>query len=417
MIVIRNLKIQKSLDSRALLSKVFMYLIVLCIVLDLGCMWKIVENSPVADLSVGKISGALCLIQIVFFSRIKITKKSVYRLSSILILLLLFATITQYNVERFLIGYVAVFVIYFIYATYLYNTNQVETFLRCFSNVMLAIALISLFFWLFGSIFNVLPGRTQTTYYWADRNRITYTYAHLYYENPVQNIGQRIVRNLGVFAEAPGYSAFIIYAILIEFGFKRANGSTEKNTWKLIVLTITLLSSSSTKGIIAFLLIYLLDYLFRNSKNPFDMTIKFLLGSLILIGVVFAIKIIMVDKLASGSGIIRMDDIQAELKAWLDYPIWGNGYENVNSIFKYSEVARDNGGLSMGIPVIMAYGGLSFLFLYLFSVFVAGQGSFFSKNKRIWIITSTLLLYNLTISNVGFTDLYILLLALAYATP
>lgn len=398
-------------------STILMYPVAICMILDLGCMWKIVKGSPLMALPAGLTAGILCLLQIVFAKKLKYNPVNLLKLLAIIVFFIIYVFATRYNIERFLIGFVGVFLCYYLYAIYLYGTKRIGVFLRCFSNVVLIIAIISLFFWVFGSLLNILPGRHLTTYWWADQNRITYTYFHLYYENPIQNRDSLIVKNLGVFAEGPGYSSFLLYALLIEFGIKNTEKNKANNRWKIIVMTIALLSSFSTKGIIAVMLIYFLDYMTGRNKKKSSVRIKIIIGGILLILLIIAVRIILVDKMDTGSWIYRTDDLQAEFKAWMNHPLFGNGYDNVDSIVQYHKVWRDNQGLSMGIPIILAYGGIVFLGFYIYAIINSYKGIFFTNNRKVWIITIALLLYNLVISNSGYSDIYIFLLASAYAMP
>ena len=84
---------------------------------------------------------------------------------------------------------------------------------------------------------------------------------------------------------------------------------------------------------------------------------------------------------------------------------------------EYQTVIRDSGGLSMGITVILAYGGILFLALYVIPVFITHKSPFFRKHKKICILVIALLAYNLFISNCGYYNLFIFILAAGYTIP
>lgn len=393
-----------------------MYLTVFSLIADFACMWKLVDHSVIGNIPIGILSGILCLIQIVLEPHIFMPSRKQIQLIFIGAALLLYILLTRYNIASFLKGYFAVFVCYYLYTNYLFTTKRILRFFKAFSNIVCFISICSLFFWFLGSVLQIMPGRTSTTYFWASEDLPTYTYFHLYYENPIQNIGQSIARNVGVFTEAPGYSSILTYALLIEFGIK--NSEKSRSRWvRIMILSCTMITTFSTKGIIAALLLFYLDFVLAKTSNKYIKVMKILSSACLILVVVYVGVSLASARLNTGSGAMRIDDIQSEIKAWLDSPLWGVGYENDEAIWKYQTVIRDSGGLSMGITVIMAYGGLLFLALYVIPVFITYKSPFFHRYKKIWISTIVLLVYNLFISNCGYYNLFIFLLAAGYTIP
>lgn len=407
---------RKIIYNRYRFKDILMYLTVFSLIADFACMWKLVDHSVIGNIPIGILSGILCLIQIVLEPHIFMPSRKQIQLIFIGAALLLYILLTRYNIASFLKGYFAVFVCYYLYTNYLFTTKRILRFFKAFSNIVCFISICSLFFWFLGSVLQIMPGRTSTTYFWASEDLPTYTYFHLYYENPIQNIGQSIARNVGVFTEAPGYSSILTYALLIEFGIK--NSEKTRSRWvRIMILSCTMITTFSTKGIIAALLLFYLDFVLAKTSNKYIKVMKILSSACLILVVVYVGVSLASARLNTGSGAMRIDDIQSEIKAWLDSPLWGVGYENDEAIWKYQTVIRDSGGLSMGITVIMAYGGLLFLALYVIPVFITYKSPFFHRYKKIWISTIVLLVYNLFISNCGYYNLFIFLLAAGYTIP
>ena len=407
---------RKIIYNRYRFKDILMYLTVFSLIADFACMWKLVDHSVIGNIPIGILSGILCLIQIVLEPHIFMPSRKQIQLIFIGAALLLYILLTRYNIASFLKGYFAVFVCYYLYTNYLFTTKRILRFFKAFSNIVCFISICSLFFWFLGSVLQIMPGRTSTTYFWASEDLPTYTYFHLYYENPIQNIGQSIARNVGVFTEAPGYSSILTYALLIEFGIK--NSEKSRSRWvRIMILSCTMITTFSTKGIIAALLLFYLDFVLAKTSNKYIKVMKILSSACLILVVVYVGVSLASARLNTGSGAMRIDDIQSEIKAWLDSPLWGVGYENDEAIWKYQTVIRDSGGLSMGITVIMAYGGVLFLALYVIPVFITYKSPFFHRYKKIWISTIVLLVYNLFISNCGYYNLFIFLLAAGYTIP
>ena len=292
-------------------------------------------------------------------------------------------------------------------------------FLGAYSNVMLTIAVISLVFWLFGSVLNIMPGRKEATYFWADQYRPSYTYYYLYFENPVQNRGEPISRNLGLFPEAPGYASFLTYGMLIDAVRRNDLVNTKairKNTHRLIIWFITLLSTGSSKGIIIVLEVLALKFLFKKSNRPWKQVLKSI-ACIILFFAVSAASIYVIEgKLSTGSGSIRIDDLQAGLNTWKQHPLFGAGYMNGDAIRANWKLLRDNEGLSMGLAILLGYGGLFFLMFYLGAAVSAYRGDYFCYRKKEWILVFAVLFTNLFISNGAFELIWIFLIAASYAS-
>ena len=88
-----------------------------------------------------------------------------------------------------------------------------------------------------------------------------------------------------------------------------------------------LLSTSSTKGLLTFVIIAVVNYITkREYKQKIYQVIKFLLSAFLLVGGVFACVYILQDKSQTGSFGVRMDDIHAAIITWKNKPLFGVGY-------------------------------------------------------------------------------------------
>ena len=400
--------------------KIILYLIIIAVLIDSTTMYKYLTNSPLFGGGFGWPLGFLCILYAVQASKLRITNAIKLKLPILILFLLIYVIANNYNAERYLISYVGMFFFLFIFAYVLYQKGEMRAFLRAFSNVMVAIAIISIFFWLFGSILDILPGRTQLSYYWADRYRTTYSYYYLYFENPSQNITHGSICNLGIFTESPGYSGFLTYALLIEIVLGKnitEKKQKRKAILRTIILIVTLFTTNSTKGIIVVLIALAIEYVAKEEKSRIKKVIK-VLGSLIAIVVVAYASFTLINgKLETSSGLVRFDDLRSGFQTFLDNPVFGAGYNNVDAIIDHQLVTRGNRGLSMGLTTILAYGGLWLFSIYLGAVVASFRSAYFSLNRKQWILVVIVLLYNLIISNSGFSSPYLFAIAAAYAAP
>lgn len=402
------------------IKRTILYLVVIAILLNATSMYRYLIGSPVYNMGFSWIIGVLCLTYVIFTKSIRLDNAIILRFLFLLLLLLVYAFITRYNIERLLLGFIGVFISFYVFAFSLFRNGEMKNFFQVFSNVILLVAILSLFFWLFGSVLDLLPGRKQLTYYWAEKYRTTYTYFYLYFENPTQNIVHATVCNLGIFTESPSYSGFLTYAMIIEMSFNKEITSRRKkriSNIKIVIYIITLISTNSTKGIIAFLVALAIDYISRECKSKWHLFLRIVAGILVISIVAYACYTLIGNKLETRSGITRLDDLRASVKTFLQHPLFGAGYGNIQAIIKNQKVIRGNQGLSMGFAVLLAYGGLWLLAIYAGAAIITRDNPYFKKNKKTWLLIVLVLFFNLFVSNSGFSDPYLFAIAAAYAMP
>lgn len=402
------------------LKLITIYLVVAAIIIDATSMYRYLTNSPLFDKGFRLPLSMICLLYVLQSKSFKVNNAIRIRLPIVMIVLFIYAYVTRSTSDRFLVSYVGAFFFLFVFAYALYQNHQMKEFMRAFSNVIIIMAVVSLFFWLFGSILHVLPGRSQLTYYWAESYRTTYTYYYLYFENPIQNIGHGTICNLGVFTEAPGYSGFLTYALLIELVFRQSiigKKNRRKSLFRILILIITELTTDSTKGIIAVLIALTIEYVAKETHNNWRKALKAIVGVAVIVIVAYIGFVLIGNKLETSSGMYRLDDLRSGFKTFLQHPMFGAGYNNVEAVMRNQLHARSNQGLSMGLTVLLAYGGLWLSAIYAGAVAASYKIPYFRRNRRTWILIVCVLFYNLFVSNSAFSSTYIFLIAAAYAAP
>lgn len=264
---------------------------------------------------------------------------------------------------------VFVFLLMSIYFINLIYRNDEQIFFDALSNIVCIIAAISLFFWVFGSILNVVPGRQQVTYQWATFKRSCNTFYYIYYEIPVQSRllsnGFRLYRNTAIFPESPGSASFFIYGIINELIFKK-----EKNKVRICIILMALLSTFSTKGILVLIEIVVYAIWVKYIKNRRSLLSRVLLvvsPFILLLAGTIAYNVVSL-KNGTSTFLMRADDLESAIKVWKNYPILGTGYvtDQIIDNFTYS---RNFNGLSMGIAVQLAKGGIYMILIYFVPLF------------------------------------------------
>lgn len=396
---------------RTNITKLAIYLVAFLTILDSSMMWMLIQGTILTS-NVVYVLQCIFIILASFSFRNKNIRVSCVRYTLIgMVYMAMYLLFTRINVLGFMRSILVPLLLCFVFCYQMVNNRKLSLFISAYGNILLVIAVISLIGWGLGSMLNVLPGRMTISYEWADQVLPSYTYGFLYFENPVQSSGT-LIRNTGIYAEAPGYSAYLLFAIGLElFAYRRLRKG------RFAVLCAALISTFSTKGQIILIAIIILKFVLQvKARNNIILCIKILASGLIVVmGMVLAIGIL-TEKSTTSSYIIRMDDLLSLFKAWLSSPLYGVGYGNIEAVQRFQMVTRSNDGLSMGLAVLLAYGGLWLLILYVGAFICAITRPILKPYRRSIVLFSTLVMMNLFISNQCFIPVTLLMVACGYAT-
>lgn len=284
------------------------------------------------------------------------------RLVIVAAFLAVYALCTRYNPVRFGLYYFIPLILLMLYMGLTDDRGACISLLFKLSDIVTVLSVISLFCFIFGTCLGALPGRSVATYNWAEATRTCGTYFHLYYESQsIIFLGRDLVRNCGLFMEAPGFAVFLVYAAAVEMLLRE-----KLRLWRCAILYVTALTTFSAKAILLVVLICGLRYVIRRSRTILSHRFKLVILPAVLVAVALVAVVLIADKMTSASYYIRLDDVQACIKTWLTRPLFGTGYWNDDSVIPFfTYEGRYNDGLSMGFAVILAQGGVYLLTLYL----------------------------------------------------
>ena len=397
--------------------KAIMYIIAFLLLIGSSCMWFLTLplGSTTGIHNVTYILLALfCGIGCFYHGKMLIEHRPILVLSFLVVYLLFYLVVTGSRPVVYLTKHVLIFIIFFFYCSTLIKHGKVEEFAKAFVNVVSVVAAVSLFFWLFGSVLGLIKG-VPTPYIWAG-NHTTVNYYWLYFENRIQAtqiLGQTVIRNTGIYAEAPGYSGYLIMALAIALP-----GEKEKYPFKQkVLLVITMLSTLSTKGLIAVLLLIALTYLFTHpAKNSSKFIQKSIFAIIIVTAASIGTYLLLEDKSTTGSYLIRMDDVQAAISTWKKHVLFGAGYNEQEEIFQNFTFDRFK-GLSMGLTILLAEGGIYMVIFYFMSFIVALRAAMHINRVLFMrvLIFGIMIVFNLLISSFQFDVTTIFIIACGYA--
>lgn len=272
--------------------------------------------------------------------------------------ILIFLFVTRYNFMRVVLYLLIPFCLFTIYFSVLQKKGEEDRLFLCLSNIITVISAVSLFLYTFGTLLNLLPFSSEVRVWWGEEEKIFKTYYHLLYEaQDVTFFGLNIMRNCSIFPEAPGFAAYLALALGGELFLRK-----KLKFVNISILIAACITSFSAKAILLAAAAIALRFLIVRSKKPIVVILKCLL---VVAAAVLAVFVIL-DKMNEHSFYIRLDDFNAALKTFTANPLFGAGYYNDAAIITHFEYAyRANNGLSMGIAVLLAQGGLWLFGLYV----------------------------------------------------
>ena len=280
----------------------------------------------------------------------------VYYSIVILISIINFSKFTINNILYYFINFPLLLVIILL----LREQNKLQAWLINIINITVLLAVISLFFWIFVSNLNVISPTDYLINKWSDGG-VVVSYYNMYFETQrIVIMDNVIVRNSGVFAEAPMWNLILSIALMIQTLF------LGRNDYKTFILVLTILSTVSTTGVYIIGLIIAYKIIFEVSG--WKKYIALILVPILLLGLSF----IWENKSETASASIRFDDYKAGIQAWFDNVFFGSGFLNgLRVIERYMDTTiRANLGYSNSLFVILAQGGIILFILYLLPMFL-----------------------------------------------
>lgn len=251
-----------------------------------------------------------------------------------------------------------------IYFFFMNNIYHIKKLFIDFENIIIWISCISLPLLLLYILH--IPSTSIKFSKWG-ASQLEYGYFNLsYFANASTSefLGMTWVRNSAMFTEPSMFAYVITIALLIEFFFRH---NTKLFNYRITILLITVITTSSTTGII----ISFLAYIYYMSINS-DVKSYYKYLFIILVPVFIIILIsILIEKLNTGmnDSSMRFDDIIAGLKAWKSHIFLGSGLGN-NSIIKHNMslwrfLYSIKPSESAGLPTILAQGGIIWGMFYI----------------------------------------------------
>lgn len=334
-----------------------------------------------------------------------------------------------YGEEAFYIKFFVVLPLLTIIFVSYYADKKIEKLITKYNNIMIIISIISLFFWVFGSLLHIISPTGKIYAYWGSAYYYP-SYYGLYFERQGNVIfGIRSIRNSGIFCEAPMYSSCLVIAIASELFLLpelNANSINYSSTrikrnhikvfsWRVVVLIVTLISTLTTTGLVMLVLMLFLNFLRNNPRNRQIRIIKQVATLGVTICIFFIVYVILLDKSTSVSWLVRLDDYRAGFLTWIDSPIFGAGFNNLEVVQSHmSSFRRGNLGFSNALFVVLVEGGLAFLAVYFVPIF--GCIKLASKQRKMgYVFFAIIIVIEFSVAVIQHELLMLMILALFYS--
>lgn len=412
------------------------YILIIGIILDCNTPYAsaINKNYHLTEINI------LCIVALLFINiliyKIKINTFKRWILIFIpyyfLMILYLFISVDDIKyinfISRFLIAIPFLTIIFCIYN----QRGKLFTLLNKFSKVMFLLSVVSLFFWFFGSQLHLIsPSGTLKAFWGIEFNYPSYY--GLYFERQTDNfLWITGFRNIGIFSEGPMFSLCLIFSLYIEMFLNEVKSNKvlykEKNNLylrfnnkitikyiRLLIFIVTLFTTTTTTGMIIFILMIIMKFSFLNSKNKIMRVIKWILAFIVIIVGVLAINALFINKASSNSWLIRVEDFRIGVKAWMNSPIFGNGYGEWTALENLMiSSSRTNTGFSNTVFTVLSQGGVILFIIYLIPIVGYFRYSIKMKDGKI-LILGCIFFIEFVVTLFQYTFLMMLFLSLGYA--
>lgn len=249
------------------------------------------------------------------------------------------------------------------YLDWIVRNNGLIRLARKYILLITGLSALSILFW-GATQLGILNSNMSLAISWGGQQVIPGLWGVQFFpQGEVGFLGIQLIRNCGIFCEAPMYSFVITVALMIIIFFHKI---IHIERWKIVILAITLLSTAATTGVIVIILSLALKLLLDSR-----MSLKLLIGIIGLPIVFVVLESILTSKVNSmgGSVDIRQEDIIAGYHAWMQRPLLGHGLSDADAylpfISFYRTVLNGNDGFSSGLMQVLSktgiYGGVLFV--------------------------------------------------------
>lgn len=303
----------------------------------------------------------ICFLLLFASSKVKVNYEG-YTWMAILFLLLTLIQLIIYPQKILYWGrYILLFILFSRFAFFLISREY--PILQVFYRIFFILTVLSLGEYVAVEFLNIgLPSVSVTTE-WTQ----PFTLYYWFYSPPAEFsefgmeslFGIRFKRNDGIFIEPGLFAVFLCFMLFIHLFTRNKKSYVEQ-----AVILLTLLTTYSTTGLMVAAVLY--GYYFY-TKSSRKLGGNIVMGLFILLAIFFFIDGLLIQKSENhvNSYGSRMFDLWGGLQLFIQSPIWGWGYQNIDVYNAYSSSLFGLRTNSNGFIIILYQLGLMGLSLYI----------------------------------------------------
>ena len=328
---------------------------------------------------------------------------SIFKLMILGVYLAMYVFLKPSNIKELFKLYLIILLI----SWFIFRTKDISGVLEKYKNMVILIAAFSLFFWIFGSVFSIVKPTGQIYSTWTGTNSgiLVNSYCNIYFQFQRINIlSLNGYRNIAFWCEAPMAAFHFSFAFLLEIFNKKNLGKRN-----IIILVLAILSTFSMTGYVVIFFGIVFKYFVEETKQSLRELIKILAIPIVIIIAGCVLGYIYKLKAFSGAGLARLNDFAIGYQVWKKNFWFGVGYGNYDEIKNMMPLWRStNTGFSNAITLILAYGGLYWGVMYVYS-FIRGEIISLKKKEMYKFSIITIFMIIFCITNIPYIYLTLLI--------
>ena len=397
------------LKNNNFFCELLQYLIVIIVILECNSIYSQIYGYHLITRCIMTALASVSLIYLIKQKKTK-TNKNIFIIYDILCSFFMLINTNNFS------GYGVIILVFLIFLPllmiYLSNLtkDELKKFVQKFIDVVIVISLISVIFWVVILLFKLKP-TDSIKIVWAKPYSVIQSYFNIYFNT--QDVwwitGTSLMRNTGIFAEGPMYSAILVVALIFNNLLNFEN--TKSNFIKTCILFITMISTISVTGIICSIIIIaanIREYassLKKNYRKVFAVGLLIMVICMAPIGLKFLSK-----KLETSSAGHRNMDIRNGLNAFLEEPLLGHG---INHERKTEDDYKVGYGYSNTIIPVITDGGILLGIIYVLPmILLVIEGC--KKKKFNYLVFSSIFIILLFTTLIQYRLIMMLLISISY---
>ena len=352
-------------------SNILKWMLSILLILDVNSVFYNLYNVNLHLSEFTCVIVAIIAVNYFVFCRKSVSRSTLQFIILYLILAFIFASVSVESDSYIAYGVKFYFFIPCMILLYVSDEELGIDIIKKSSEFTCLLALLSLIMYF---LYYFIPSFGTITIEWGSVSQVS-NYIFFFAGQEQEIAGTHVMRNTGIFCEAPMYGFVLIMALSTQLFYYKT-----RNRFKIMILVVTIASTLSVSAIAMAIILFGIRYFVDDSVRDNDINtivmahrgqFKYFIGLFAVIVASIAIYYLFQFKVNTGLSLSkRLDDYIAGFVTWKSNPLFGAGYDNHDAIvenmaawrIKYTEPGYSNSWMS-----ILATCGICGFLLYLIS--------------------------------------------------